>query len=836
MASSTTSSNLPRPSKSRLPVSVSSTGARLASLTVRDHSTAVISSSPRLKATPSTPRVPKSPAVRSRTISINNAKSSQSSSIQVSPPERPRTKSVTKPPSRLHSRESEQATPSKAPVLSMKEAIALKRAEAKKAIATQRAFSEHDSSSGCGGVEDSSPTTWGHTVDGEDLGRLSIRETIERARSSGSLNIASRDLLCLPSALFEIHLSVTPERLPSVPDEPKYPEKLEKKSSSSPTTWYDQQDLTFLRARNNRIMELQPEISLFGSLKTVDLQNNRLVSLPDGFADLTSLVNVDLSHNALTSLPPHFFSLLALSVLDISHNSFAALPFNMPFDPAISLPQPTRRSSSFFSTPEIVRATRPLPCLTSLNASYNKIVSSAIQHNALPQGLRTFNLACNPLGDVAALLTSLSTLTQLVDLRMSGCSIDDTSFPDNLLSSTNRQNFPKLTVLNLEETRVTQTAVSRALSGLIQTIDFEAPIADARTVPMGTLAVAVGKRIVREAWEIEADRHVQRLREKRSIINLGRTSSPGLLQSLPKPVAKEQLKLETDAEQSSLSALSPSRTDIRQIVPEGPGASGPATVAFHTVQELTRYWDPRTLTLTLPPSAGRSVRRSAGSIEDEEVLPPATLPLPIITNQSFASTLRTLELRGRRAEPAFILPDRNSRPLLPRLETLNIEGCALSDAVPGAEATDGGTLGVLAQLFPGLRNLELAYNNLTGAVMAREVLEKLLFTDGEGRVGLRRLGLCGNKIEDLDGLRDLAQLVFGTKTANDYVEHRGRWTLEELDIRENSIAGLPGELGLLPLELFLVDGNLFRVPPRRVWEREGTKGLLIWLLGRLEIQ
>ena len=530
------------------------------------------------------------------------------------------------------------------------------------------------------------------------------------------------------------------------------------------------------------------------------------MSLPDSFADLTSLVNIDLSHNALTSLPPRFFSLPTPSVLDISHNSFTALPFKMPFDPATSLPEPTRRSSSFFSTPEIVRATRPLPCLTSLDASYNKITSSAVQHNTLPQDLRTFNLACNPLGDVAELLTSLSTLTQLVELRMSGCNVEDTSFRENLLPSTNRQKFPKLTVLDLEETRVTQAAVSRALSGLTQTIDFEAPIADARTVPMGTLAVAVGKRIVREAWEIEADRHVQRLREKRSTVNLGRTPSPGLPQSQPKLVAKG--KSEADADQSLLSALSPSQPDVAQVATEDPRASGPTTVAFHTVHQLTRYWDPRTLTLALPPSAGRPVRRGAGTVEDEKVLPPATLPLTIITNQSFANTLRTLELRGRRAEPAFTSPDRNGQPLLPQLETLNLEGCGLSDAVPGAGATDGGTLGVLAQLFPGLRNLELGYNNLTGAVMARAVLEKLLFRDDEGRVGLQRLGLCGNKIEGLAGLRDFAQLVFGTKAANDYVEHRRRWTLEELDVRENSIAGLPGELGLLPLELFLVDGNL----------------------------
>jgi Leucine-rich repeat (LRR) protein len=232
---------------------------------------------------------------------------------------------------------------------------------------------------------------------------------------------------------------------------------------------------------------------------------NRLVSLPDSFAALTFLVNLDLSHNALTALPPHIFSLPALSLLDISHNAFTALPFNIPFELATSPLAPTRRSSDFFSAPELVRATCPLPSLASFDASHNKIVSSAIHRDALPQNLRTFNLACNPLGDIAELLSSPSALAHLVDLRMSGCDIDDTSFPASLLSSVNTPIFPKLTILDLEATRATQATVSRALSELSQTIDFEAPITDAGTVPPGILAVAVGKRIVREAWEIEAE-------------------------------------------------------------------------------------------------------------------------------------------------------------------------------------------------------------------------------------------------------------------------------------------------------------------------------------------
>lgn len=718
----------------------------------------------------------------------------------------------------------------------MKEAIALKRA----AMASQKttAVPANDSA----GIEDALPSTSGApAADDDDLGRLSVREMIQRARSSGSLNIASRDLPCLPSALFEIHLSVTPDKLSSVPDEPPLPEKPSRRTTSKSTTWYDQQDLTFLRARNNQIVEIQHEISLFGSLKTIDLQHNRLVSLPETFADLTSLINLDLSHNALTSLPTHCFALPSLSVLDISHNSLTTLPFNMPFDPATKTLAPSRRSSDFYSAPEIVRATRPLPRLTSLDASHNKIVASAIHSDGIPRDLKTLNLTYNPLGNVAELLTSLSVVTQLVELRMSKCDIDDTSFPTSLLSSSaNARPFPKLAVLDLEETRATKEAVSVAFSAVAQTIDFEASINDPRTVPAGTLAVVVGKHIVREAWEIEADRHAQRLLEKRSGANLRAASAASAAvpppPPPPRPVVKEQWEI--DAEQGLLSegAQRRARAEAAQRAADT-AVEGLAASAADAPKALDRYWDARSFTLTLPASTGRSVRPGVAA-DSKESLPRATLPLALIVPQSFADTLRVLELRGRRAEPAFVLPaGDNCGPLLPRLETLNLEGCALSDAVPGAEEAEGGTLRVLTRLFPSLRNLELAYNDLTGAALAREVLEQLLFAsevDGARRSGLRRLGLCGNKIGELEGLRELAQAVFGAAEGDgDGGERRKRWTLEELDVRENSIAVLAGELGLLPLDLFLVDGNLFRVPPRRVWEREGTKGLLTWLQGRL---
>jgi hypothetical protein len=74
------------------------------------------------------------------------------------------------------------ATPSHA--LSIKEAIALKRADAKKAL------SKSSGGSGVSGLEDALPDVASNNQEDEDLlGRLSIRDTIEQARSTGEATI-----------------------------------------------------------------------------------------------------------------------------------------------------------------------------------------------------------------------------------------------------------------------------------------------------------------------------------------------------------------------------------------------------------------------------------------------------------------------------------------------------------------------------------------------------------------------------------------------------------------------------------------------------------------------
>lgn len=224
---------------------------------------------------------------------------SKPSAGAVAPPSTPRvrTKSIPKSPSKPIRRvpPKEEIPIPKTP-LNIKEAIALKRAEAKKAAARPVVnggvgFDSFDT------LEDAVPggrPTKKEADENADLGRWSVKEAIERARSTGvdlssllhpgslpdkisvtgSINLSSRSLPCLPSALFEIHLGVKPDVLKSVPQEPPIvcsdaPEK--RSGQRGGPAWFEAQDLQVLKAWNNEIVEIQHEISLFGSLKSVDV-------------------------------------------------------------------------------------------------------------------------------------------------------------------------------------------------------------------------------------------------------------------------------------------------------------------------------------------------------------------------------------------------------------------------------------------------------------------------------------------------------------------------------------------------------------------------------------
>ncbi|KAF9530920.1 hypothetical protein CPB83DRAFT_787495 [Crepidotus variabilis] len=829
-------------------------------------------------------RTPSKPAATSSRLTATPSKGKSSGLAPPTP--RARTTSTPRAPTPSKPRQAEEAPalPS-APTLSIKEAIALKRAEAKKAQskAGGRGSSGLDSPEP---LEDAIPDA--PQPEEEDLlGRLPIRDTIERARSTGSLNLAGRSLLCLPSALYEIHLNITPDKLKSVPDEqvlpPSEPTAARRGRGAEKTTWFEAQDLTILKAWNNEIEEIQHEISLFGSLKTVDLHKNKITSLPKSFADLTSLTILDLSHNGLVEIPENLFALPELVTLNLSHNRLTSLPFNAPFKDA-GRSRGNHQVSGGFFTSTVTRSTTPLPRLYHLDASHNSISADSI-HTNLPVSLLKVDLSHNPLGQSQALLRSMASLKRLKEIKMEHAQIGDDSFPSTLLESTS---FPCLKLLDVSETQVLLDSVQAALTVIKQELDFNFTTGDP---PEGFTRVLVGKRVLKEAWEIEMEKRAgervhttveftddwtDTLPPKR---NAGRedtiSPTPAEQPPLPKPdqkkvvpakpkeVVKEAWEIELEqglataggrrraraaAAAAEVNTIEGGSRDAKESVPQPVSPSTSISLGLGSPQ----YYNSSTQTLTLPASApppkaghGRAfsmagpISRTSSRNEDLSV-PAPSLPLSIILTQPFADTLKVLNLGNRRMDRSFALPSMPMEAVgfLPCLEELDLEGCNLGDlvSISISSGVDSGTatpprsneplLPMIAKCFPSLRTLNLSYNALSNASLTSTALSHLILASPH-RKGLRHLRLRGNRLSELDGFQILAESFKGNRE-NPY------WKVEELDVRDNELGKIPPELGLLPLDVFLVDGNTFRVPQRRVWEREGTKGLLSWLRGRIE--
>lgn len=757
---------------------------------------------------------------------------------------------ATKPPSPADP-ESSPASPK--PALSLREAIALKRAEAKKAKASANtssvdAFAEID--------ENFKPVQKQKGEDLLDLGRWSVRETIERSRSSGSINISTRGLQCLPSALYEVLLGVKPDPLPSLPEEPPLPGSNDgsiQKSGTAPA-WYEAQDLQVLKAWSNEIVEIQHEISLFGSLQTVDLHNNKLTSLPDTFADLTELVYLDLSQNALTSLPTNLFALPKLVTLNVARNELTGLPFRSPFTPEFQAQARRKRSSDFFE-PTISRAETPLPKLQTLDASHNKITVTAIDHKQgdIPTTLVKLDLSGNPLetsnATCVTLIRAVAQLPKLKELRLEKANVSDRSFPPDLFAGSSSV-FPALRLLDCGESQATLDAAKAALSALPRELNFDYTSEDP---PEGALRVLVGKKVIKEAWEIEAERRAK-ARRGRGMVDEEPDPWSGKTDSQKKEVAKEPW--EVAAEQGLLTAGAQRRARATaalkaQITPSHPSSTvKPPTPVSPPAISLSnpQFYNEKTQTLALPASKPPSHARAfslaipsrAGVLDAVDTvqlaLPTPSLPLAQIAMEPFAQALRVLHLANRRMDPVIRLPPTDGI-FLPYLEELSLEGCGFGDSVPVIRAdanagsglltrTSESLLPLLAKLFPSLQDLDLSDNVLTSEALTKEALSSLVLS-GPARKGLKHLRLRGNRLESLDGFTAIAEHFKGNR---DFPE----WKLEELDLRDNAISKLPPELGLLPLDVFLVDGNVFRVPQRRIWEREGTKGLLSWLRGRIE--
>ena len=570
-----------------------------------------------------------------------------------------------------------------------------------------------------------------------------------------------------------------------------------------------------------------------------------------------------------------------------------------------------RKGNDFFS-PEIRRADKPLPSLRALEASFNDLSAATISQS-IPAALVKFDLSSNPLGsDTRSLILRCSGLSNLQEFLLNKADVDDEAFPENMFSDPPTPSpYPRLQSLDLGETKVTETAIKSAFASTSKVLDFEITNST-QEPPEGTVRVAVGKKVVKETWELEVEKSAGRRRGRTVPADSGFAEAredgvssseaaskepweheppltegqrrfaqaraavlaeeescvvvrPSLLVDGPPPKpnpTKEAWEegLTVGAQRLRRAQLTLERAETKDL-PEKPDEAQPshslATSKYYAVDERT---------LILPPSSAPmksfmhtrsfSVTHSTtpGSASDL-VIPTPTLPLLyIVDHSSVAATLRTLKLDKRRLDQSFSLPPLIELPedgFLPKLEELSFESCGLGDTVSCFEGDDSShrksepLLPFLAKLFPSILALNLTHNRLTSGGLSTPHLSELLLLKA---TPLRQLELSSNRLTDLEGFIGLAKMFKGNREVQ-------RWKMETLDLRDNEIGKLPAELGLLPLEVLLVEGNTyaclscirkveralifpqchrFRIPPRRVWEREGTKGLLAWLRGRID--
>ena len=91
-------------------------------------------------------------------------------------------------------------------------------------------------------------------------------------------------------------------------------------------------DLSFTSNNNSGwkvLKDLSTFISIFKSLRKLELRGNRIGKFPNAVMSLSSLNYLDLSHNVLKILPDKINSLISIEYLDLSYNLLTELPLSV---------------------------------------------------------------------------------------------------------------------------------------------------------------------------------------------------------------------------------------------------------------------------------------------------------------------------------------------------------------------------------------------------------------------------------------------------------------------------------------------------------------------------
>ncbi|GAA5931505.1 hypothetical protein JCM1841_003557 [Sporobolomyces salmonicolor] len=293
---------------------------------------------------------------------------------------------------------------------------------------------------------------------------------IEAAKRSGRLNLASRSLTAVPSAVYSALLPRSSTYHPSNRAPPTFraasgvdlsiPSRENDQDDSSSARWYEQQDLKTLNLSNNEIKVLEEEIGGFEELEILDVHNNALTAVPISLAWIVHLTALNLSSNHLASFPLQLLNLRHLRDLNLSHNGMRTLwppdwrvQLNDTLKPPDASPSATPESpevtngfwDSFPSSPFKRRegangtsnSRAPFPLLTTLNLAGNAFEKDSFTQKGfeLPARLTTLDLSECQLVESAVPPEVFGSLRELSSLDLSGNDLGDDLFSPSLFRS-----------------------------------------------------------------------------------------------------------------------------------------------------------------------------------------------------------------------------------------------------------------------------------------------------------------------------------------------------------------------------------------------------------------
>ncbi|ORZ01519.1 hypothetical protein BCR43DRAFT_434119 [Syncephalastrum racemosum] len=614
-----------------------------------------------------------------------------------------------------------------------------------------------------------------------DRTQLKLQTVLTKAKSSGKLNLSSRDLKTIPSEVWDMyHVD---------------PNKIVVDFGSSGDAWYDNEELTKFIAADNQLEYIDERIGQeFGALTSIDLRSNLLKGLPDSIAQLQLLTNLNLSHNQLEAVPSCIYKLPKLRELDLAHNRISSLSPDI-----ANLEQIETLILNDNELQDIPDAIGQLAHIRKLHLSHNKVTRLPTIEQLSPwKKLVELLLVENklsilfegklnhPSGTGSATFPSLARL----DARQNNL--------DRTVSNADTVSTPALRELFLAHNELTDDPASLLiLHGCpeLQTLDISSNLFS--EVPDAVLTLTGLQRLDVSACHLRGLRSDLGKLEHLAVLKY--EGNP--LRSAPRNVTMaeliESLRVKMNLEEEE-STSQPGEPDN--------GRDGGLVNATEAAKQASRaeerapaasYSHPTSITAPVKVTgtlnlARKEIKALEASHLAESGIIPATLQLghnllieipPALSD--LKSTLVHLNLEHNRLREFSVPCD------FPSLKTLNLSNNRIT------------RMAVETEQLPQLNEINLNFNMLSALP---ENLAACL-------PALRILRANSNKIENI--------------SANMFEN------MEIIDLGNNDIGLLPPELGAITsIRELMVYGNRFRVPRPAVLD-QGTQAILEFLRRRL---